>query len=161
MENRIDDPSPLNRKHLPHLSAIHYFNRPIILFVTICTSNRQPILANERAHLLIKKTWQDAAAWSVGRYVVMPDHLHFFCSPHDSEMEFRRWMQYWRNWVTRSWPEESEKPIWQKDYFDRQLRHGEKYHQKWEYVYNNPVRAGLVEKPEDWPFQGEMNPFSW
>ena len=32
----------------------------------------------------------------------------------------------------------------------------ESYSQKWEYVKENPVRAGLAEKSDDWPFQGEI-----
>jgi putative transposase len=91
----------------------------------------------------------------------MPDHIHLFCSPHDGEAQFRKWIQFWRNDVTRKWPDVSQKPIWQRNFFDRQLRRGDVYHQKWEYVRNNPVRAGLVEQPDDWPFQGEMNVFRW
>jgi putative transposase len=36
------------------------------------------------------------------------------------------------------------------------LRHGESYSEKWDYVCQNPVRAGLVERAEDWKFQGEV-----
>jgi putative transposase len=36
------------------------------------------------------------------------------------------------------------------------MRSSESYSQKWEYVRNNPVRAGLVAEPEAWPFQGEI-----
>jgi hypothetical protein len=45
-------------------------------------------------------------------------------------------------------------PIWQADYFDRYLRSAESYSQKWSYVEQNPVRAGLVERFEDWPHRG-------
>jgi putative transposase len=28
--------------------------------------------------------WQnEATAWYVGHYLIMPDHLHFFCAPRD------------------------------------------------------------------------------
>lgn len=45
-------------------------------------------------------------------------------------------------------------PIWQRDYFDRFLRTAESYGNKWDYVCNNPVRAGLVASAADWPYQG-------
>jgi hypothetical protein len=32
----------------------------------------------------------------------------------------------------------------------------ESYSQKWDYLKENPVRAGLVKKSDDWPFQGEI-----
>ena len=47
-------------------------------------------------------------------------------------------------------------PYWQPGYFDHVLRHGESYSQKWRYVCENPVRAGLVEQAVDWPYQGEI-----
>jgi hypothetical protein len=37
------------------------------------------------------------------------------------------------------------------------LRGDESYTEKWEYVKANPVRAGLVREPEDWPYQGVLN----
>ena len=37
------------------------------------------------------------------------------------------------------------------------LRDGETYAQKWQYVRENPVRAGLVGRPEDWPYFGRVH----
>jgi putative transposase len=47
-------------------------------------------------------------------------------------------------------------PIWQRGFFDHVLRSDESYAQKWNYVRENPVRAGLVKNPDDWPFSGEL-----
>ena len=63
--------------------------------------------------------------------------------------------------MTRNWPIPDEKPIWQKDFFDRQLRSGESYHQKWPYIWENPIKEGLIKKPEDWPYQAELNVLQW
>jgi putative transposase len=52
-------------------------------------------------------------------------------------------------------------PLFQRDCWDRQLRTGESYAQKWEYVRNNPVRKGLVAAADDWPYQGELNVLVW
>ena len=35
------------------------------------------------------------------------------------------------------------------------------YEEKWEYVRNNPVRAGLAARAEDWPFQGVIHELMW
>jgi putative transposase len=45
--------------------------------------------------------------------------------------------------------------------WDTQLRTGNSYDAKWEYVKCNPMRHGLVRHPEEWPFKGELNPLSW
>jgi len=47
-------------------------------------------------------------------------------------------------------------PLWQRGFFHHVIRNTESYAQKWEYVRENPVRAGLVERAEQWPFQGEI-----
>ena len=38
---------------------------------------------------------------------------------------------------------------------------GEHYGDRWEYVRQNPVRAGLAVNVEDWPFQGEIEVLRW
>jgi putative transposase len=47
-------------------------------------------------------------------------------------------------------------PHWQNDFFDHVLRSQELYEEKWHYVRENPVRAGLVKQWQDWPFGGEI-----
>ena len=92
----------------------------------------------------------------------MPDHLHLFCAPATfPPTPLKQWVLYWHAEVTRNWPSNQQKPIWQKDFFDRQLRTGESYSEKWDYVWRNPVRAGLVPHPDQWPFQGELNILQW
>ncbi|MCX7914880.1 MAG: hypothetical protein N3A53_01065, partial [Verrucomicrobiae bacterium] len=55
----------------------------------------------------------------------------------------------------------SPREIWQRDFWDTQLRRGESYSAKWEYVRQNPMRAGLVAKAAHWPYQGELNILEW
>jgi hypothetical protein len=50
---------------------------------------------------------------------------------------------------------------WQRDFWDTRLRRGENYDQKWTYVRENPVCAGLVKQPDEWLFQGRMNVLPW
>jgi putative transposase len=47
------------------------------------------------------------------------------------------------------------------DFWDTQLRRQAHYNEKWEFVRENPVRAGLVHDPDDWPYQGELNHLWW
>lgn len=46
---------------------------------------------------------------------------------------------------------------WQEGCFDRLLRSDESLSDKWEYLRQNPVRAGLVSTPEEWPYQFAFN----
>jgi REP element-mobilizing transposase RayT len=73
----------------------------------------------------------------------------------------KKWISYWRNLATKGWPNRDQIPIWQREFWDRQLRRQESYAAKWDYVKNNAVRHGLVAKAQDWPYQGELNPLAW
>ncbi len=44
----------------------------------------------------------------------------------------------------------------QAEFFDHVLRSSESYSQKWDYVKENPLRAGLVESSDEWTWQGEV-----
>ena len=61
--------------------------------------------------------------------------------PSRGEHEFTRIKRAWR---------------WQDGFHDHKFRTPESESRKWEYVCLNPVRAGLVKRPEEWPFAGEI-----
>jgi putative transposase len=150
------------RKHPAHPLPVEQGNRRVIVFLTVCVRNRRRLLATPEAHVAIVESWQRSTHWLVGRYVIMPDHLHLFCAPGTLPMQpLNAWVRYWQNLFTRAWPQPNEKPIWQKEFWDRQLRSGDSYNQKWDYVLNNPVRHGLCATPTDWSYQGELNVLPW
>jgi len=133
-----------------------YRDFPAIIFLTVCTDKRKQILCREEVHAFLNMAWNAADAWHVGKYVVMPDHIHLFCAPSKGDVpSLTRWVIYWKSFISRRWPWPSEQPIWQKSFWDTQMRTWKQYDKKWEYVHMNPVRKGLVERPDDWPFQGD------
>jgi len=92
----------------------------------------------------------------------MPDHINLFCAPADLiPQPLTKWVNFWKSHAARSWARREEAPIWQRHFWDTQLRQGENYEEKWVYVLENPVRAGLVKQSEDWPFLGEINVLEW
>jgi REP element-mobilizing transposase RayT len=94
--------------------------------------------------------------------VLMPDHIHLFYAPSGCDYPpLAKWVQFWKSRSSQTWPRPEEQPIWQKSLWDTQLRRGEHFGEKWEYVRQNPVRKRLVVCPEGWPYQGEMNVFEW
>ena len=78
--------------------------------------------------------------------LLMPDHLHCLVSfPKTSEM--RRIVASWKGITAKN-----SRIQWQRDFFDHRLRGSESTSLKIRYISENPVRAGLVSKAEDWPF---------
>ena len=151
-----------DRKRPAHQPVADRFNTSRIIFLTVCTEKRKAILNNETVHQLLLESWGKADAWLVGRYVLMPDHLHLFCSPVGVEYpSLKSWVGYWKSLSARAWPERDVGKVWQRDFWDTQLRKGESYSEKWNYVVKNPVRASLTDDERLWPFQGEMNVLQW
>jgi putative transposase len=151
-----------SRKKPAHYPVRQVFNRTSMVFLTVCSQDRRPLFNRSEVHALMRMAWSAADAWRVGKYVIMPDHIHLFCVPGKHEYPaLTKWVQYWKAMVSRQWIDLGEQPVWQKSFWDTQLRREESYDEKWHYVRNNPVRAGLCEKPEEWSFQGEMNVLMW
>ena len=148
---------PLRRRPI-HLPVIGGYNRSVIIFLTICTKDRQPLLANPTTHRSLDHTWTLAQHWLVGRYVIMPDHIHLFCAPGTNPCpSLPSWVAYWKRQAAFF----TGRTFWQKNFWDTQLRGTESYDRKWDYVRNNPVRAGLVRCAGDWSYQGELNSLRW
>lgn len=136
------------------------FPRTPIYFITACTDKRRPLLANDAVHENFQnfaEFGQERGAW-VGAYVIMPDHLHFFVAFDDREMLLHRWMKSLKNAISKTLRSRHvPAPHWQKGFFDHVLRSGESYEEKWHYVRENPVRAGLAAVWSEWPYRGEIH----
>ena len=134
-------------------------DHPTIVFLTVCTQARGCWLTSQGVHETLRIVWREAWTWRVGRYVLMPDHIHLFCSPVELEVSLGRWIHFWKSRYSRRDPRPDH--LWQRGYWDTRLRREDGYAQKWDYVRYNPVRAGLVKQPEEWPFQGEIDLLDW
>jgi len=147
---------PLQKPRLQRLDRI-FVDSPIY-FVTTCTMDRRAILAVDPVHKAFRTFCLNSpqhGAW-VGRYVLMPDHLHLFVCLEGIPLS--NWVKSLKNSLSKSLRTTGhDGPHWQKGFFDHLLRSGESYSQKWEYVRENPVRAGLVENPGAWPYAGEIH----
>ena len=163
MEHREYFQTPSRLRNI-HLSSPVYF-------VTCCTHDRKKVLANGTVHqafLEFGKRGYNERNVAIGRYVIMPDHLHLFVrGPYDFRLS--GWVNQLKGCLTKqirgSRPQGdcdnlcSRSPVanvWQRGFFDHVLRSCESYSEKWRYVEQNPVRAGLVKKAESLPYAGEV-----
>jgi putative transposase len=144
------------------------FNAPVY-FVTFNTHARVNLLATPEVQEVFIEYCRRAAGFhiGVGRYVIMPDHIHLFvCFGAGCTTTLSTWIKGLRRELDRILLSMGRKPInrpgqklrsfWQPGFHDHLLRSNESYAAKWEYVFQNPVRAGLVSRAEDWPYAGEI-----
>ncbi|HUL51967.1 MAG TPA: transposase [Opitutaceae bacterium] len=152
---------PNEHGHLKRLRRVG--ERQPTYFITTCVNGRRALLANETAHNILRQEWQESLVrhgWAVGRYVVMPDHVHFFIMPSPTmPCALSVVVGKWKEWTAKRLLRElgGSAPLWQPEFFDHLLRSNESRREKWVYVRENPVRAGLVARAEDWPYAGSID----
>jgi putative transposase len=149
-------------KQWPHrpsrLARLYDTVRPFY-FVTFNTHKRQKFLARPEVHeafwIFCSKAQHRGVA--VGRYVIMPNHVHLFAAFAIDAIALPNWIQSLRAVIGKRLLQLGiQKPHWQEGFFDHLLRSQESYSQKWEYVRMNPVRAQLSRTAEAWPYKGEI-----
>ena len=136
---------------------------PVIYWITLCVKRRERVLANAAVFTAMEKTIMDLRRWFVVSAVVMPDHFHALVSPmEDRDLPvgdfFTGFKRLLRQRLKHAWN-------WQRSGFDRLLRSRDDAQEKWIYMRENPVRAGLAQSWEEWPFyfdyreaEGEQRP---
>jgi REP element-mobilizing transposase RayT len=120
-------------------------------FITICCVPRgtNQLACDEIWHAIDETITKRESAGDLRCTIAlaMPDHLHgLFGFPGTKSM---------RQVVTamKSWMAAKHVIRWQRDFFDHRLRNLESAAEKAHYIRMNPVRAGLVANPEEWPYQ--------
>jgi putative transposase len=141
-------------KDRPHRLDLIYIDQPLFS-VTFCTRDRRELPSLDRTKTALVRYGQRASTEfniALGRYVIMPDHIHLFVRGGPDFM-----LSIWIGGLKRALSVAfGGKQVWQPGFFDHILRSDESYSEKWNYVRDNPVRAGLVKAAEDWPYQGEV-----
>ncbi len=153
------------RKHLKHPETLLLDYHTSIFFITMTTYQRRkvfadPLVADEVIECLMQ--CNEMHGWAIGRFVIMPDHIHFFAVPVKDAKALSGFIRDFKKWMHKKSVEAGyEGKLWQNEFFDRLLRRNESYHDKWKCMLDNPVRTGLCERAEDWPYQGEISLFEY
>jgi REP element-mobilizing transposase RayT len=159
--SNIPDPHPRGPGRPPRLTTIFKRYDPPLYFVTLCSLDRRRIFHNTPFHdafrqFAIRGLTEKQIA--LGRYVLMPDHLHLFVQG-SADFSLSQWIRILKQTLCKTLTAVGHSPDhWQRGFFDHVIRNSESYDQKWTYVRENPTRAGLARHPEDWPWQGEITP---
>ena len=154
-------PAKSGPRRPPRLEQV--FHSAPLYFVTFCTDDRKHLLANEivLAAFLDACSRVESAGNTVGCFMIMPDHIHIFIRI-GPEGKLGQAVKCLRERITKRLRERDPAlKVWQPEFFDHLLRSSESYSTKWDYVRHNPVRAGLINAPDEWPYQGEITVIRW
>lgn len=111
-------------------------------------------LHDSRAASIVEENWLhgDGQQYRLLAWVVMPNHVHLLVEIWQTPMVelIKAWKGYSARHVNRAL--ERRGTLWQDKYWDRYTRDEAHYRKVVHYIENNPVKAGLVKAPEEWPF---------
>lgn len=138
------------RKRLPHTPP-PWVPDESIFFITICCKERHK---NTLATPEIAKALFDTVTyrekllqWNVHLMLLMPDHLHALIAfSHFQSMT--KTISDWKRFTSKKLGIN-----WQSNFFDHRIRNQAERDEKWSYVLQNPVRAGLCKKADEWNFK--------
>jgi putative transposase len=134
----------------PRIPVWLRWEQRVTYFVTLCVADRRSVLANAKVFRAIEDFCNQNTNWRVIAAVVMPDHFHaLVCPVEEREAPITQFSAGLKRRVRVQIKAEWK---WQDGVFDRLLRRAEFAESKWHYVRENPVRAGLVARWEDWPY---------
>ena len=81
----------------------------------------------------------------------MPDHLHTILRYDHRRQPLDILIKNWKRYLARF-----AKIQWQDGFFDHRIRTLQEYREKDSYIRQNPVRANLCKRPEDWPYVWDL-----
>ena len=142
-------PSRPVRKQLDH--SIHFHGRfGATYLITICCQRRGANdLCKPSAKQVLFETAQQchaSEAWYLKLLLLMPDHLHMLIGT-SPDADLSKLVRDFKRIAARK-----GKIEWQRNFFDHRLRHDESETEKYEYILQNPVRAGLIRDGDEWPY---------
>jgi len=125
-------------------------------FVTTKTSqNRALFRVTEIAETVVRTMlhYREKGEYFLHEFVLMPDHLHVLITPScinslEKLMQFIKGGSSYRIHQQR----EQKLDLWHAGFHDWTIRDNADWKAKAQYIRLNPVKAGLVGHPEDWPY---------
>jgi REP element-mobilizing transposase RayT len=139
----------------PRLKGFDY-RGPLSCHLTFVTRQREPLFSKQDlAYICLEALFEASRKIdaTVHAYCLMPDHVHLLVevgqrgSVAEFAHDFRQLSGYRLKLATG-------KPAWQISYYDHILRAEEDLDRVANYIWANPVEAGLAANPKDYEFSG-------
>jgi len=126
-------------------------------FFTLVTHQRQPILTHPDCRNALRAaivSTREQHPFTIEAWVLLPDHLHTIWILPENDADFSiRWGKIKAS-VTRRLREVGlcNATIWQKRFWEHQIRDPKDYRQHMDYLHYNPVKHGLVADVAQWSY---------
>ena len=152
-----------NLYHQRHLRKGRFSEESRAYALTKCASSGISLTENASVtkSLIEALFWMERQnVYSLGAFVVMPDHYHAVIALTGTK-SLSQIMRSIGSHTAREGNKikGSSGQFWQRGYYDRVIRKTEDINDIFEYIHHNPVRRGLVQVAEEWPYSSLALPY--
>ena len=141
-----------------HLTAFDYLGLHRYS-LTYCTNQRRPVFTKQEVVTLVLTQISRAAGenqFDIIAYCFMPDHLHLLVEGTADSSDCRQFIARLKQYSGYYFSAAYHEKLWQRYGFEHVLRDDEITMVVAKYLLENPIRAGLVKRVEDYPFLGSL-----
>lgn len=133
------------------------------VFFTVCLADRTSSLLVSHVDLLRHSVWltRRERPFTIDAWVVLPDHLHCVWTLPEYDADYGTRWSIIKARFSRAMPftprrtshcRRREHGLWQRRFWEHHLRTGDARLEAITYCWNNPVKHGLVDSPDAWPY---------
>jgi putative transposase len=122
----------------------------------LVTAGRHPYLVGDAAQHAVAALDEAASrsSFDVLSYVLMPDHAHLLVLGLTETSNAVRLVQRFKEITGFRSKQRYARPMWQRSFYDHVVRRNEDLVTIARYIVQNPIRAGLVQAEDEWPYLG-------
>jgi putative transposase len=136
-------------------------------FFAVVTYQRQKLFHTPETIAYLRQAFRTVKAnhpFTIEAIAVLPDHLHCIWTLPPNDADFSRRWRLIKSTFSRVCPgsykqcrnnsrlHKQEQAIWQRRFWEHQIRDERDLNQHIDYIHYNPVHHGLVESPKDWQY---------
>ncbi len=138
-------------------------------FSTVVTYRRRLLFDQDESRRILGEVIREVRTrhpFDIDAWVLLPDHLHcIWTLPRESSDHSLRWnliksgfskraksLFHIEDWMNESRKKHREVTLWQRRFWEHQIRDDEEYRIYMNYTHYNPVKHGWVKRVVDWPF---------
>ncbi|MCP4582035.1 MAG: hypothetical protein GY839_10480 [candidate division Zixibacteria bacterium] len=140
------------------LKRRHSIKHPATFFITTSTHDEKPFPqypeSLEKIEDILFETVEDKSIILMG-YVIMPTHIHLIAGSNKGGPGISKFMHSLKGRIRKNLIDSGK--FWQDRFDDLWLKTEKQFEIKLNYIHYNPIKAVLVDKPEDWPYSSYLD----
>jgi len=124
-------------------------------FFTIVTNHRRPFFQDTELINVLRQSIKSVMLkypFSVDAIVILPDHIHTLWTLPQGDNDFSLRMRLIKTYVTKHSVGKTKNSLWQKRFWEHQIKDEKDYQNHVDYIHYNPVKHGYVNAPKDWMY---------